>query len=45
MENELECLGDRKGHGSHLAKKIEKILFLAIARVIAVNNLLPEFTS
>ena len=24
MENELECLGDRKGHDSHLAKKFLK---------------------
>ena len=24
MENELECLGDRKGHGGHLAKKFLK---------------------
>ena len=30
MENELECLGDRKGHDGHLAKKVlKKILFLA----------------
>ena len=24
MENELECLGDRKGHDSHLAKQVLK---------------------
>ena len=24
MENELECLGDRRGHDSHLAKKFLK---------------------
>ena len=24
MENELECLGDRRGHDGHLAKKFLK---------------------
>ena len=24
MENELECLGDRKGHDGHLAKQVLK---------------------
>ena len=37
MENELECLGDRKGREGDLAMKVyEKILFLA--QVIAVTE-------
>ena len=24
MENELECIGDRRGHDGHLAKKLKK---------------------
>ena len=26
MQNELECLGDREGHDSHLAKKFLKLI-------------------
>ena len=37
-EKELECLGDRKGHDSHLAKKFFKMLMLFIARGIAVTT-------
>ena len=36
MENELEYLADRGGHGGHLGEKfVKKILFLA--QVIAVT--------
>ena len=39
MENELECLGDRKGHDGHLAKQVlKKILFLARVIVITLSR-------
>ena len=31
MKNELQCLGNRKGHNGHLGYKVfEKIIFLAL---------------
>ena len=39
MENELECLGDRKGHDGHFAKQVlKKILFLARVIVITLSR-------